>query len=116
MTKGSDAQAADPYDALTSIVAEVVQANAERNDRESRFPRENLEALAAAGWTGVLIDRKYGGLGLGHQAFAATGLVFVMHVGAAQTINLFGDEEQKERWLKPNGKSLLGTYSTSERA
>jgi hypothetical protein len=23
-----------------------------------------------------------------------------MHVGAAQTINLFGNDEQKERWLK----------------
>lgn len=127
MTKENFAPAADPYDDLTRIVAEVVRANAERNDRESRFPRENLEALAAARWTGVLIDRKYGGLGLGHQAFAeaayrigqadaSTGLVFVMHVGAAQTINLFGDEAQKARWLNPDGRSLLGTYSTSERA
>jgi acyl-CoA dehydrogenase len=128
MTKDNIAEAgADPFDALRSIVAEAVQVNAERNDRESRFPRENLDALAAAGWTGVLNDPKYGGLGLNYQAFAeaayrigqadaSTGLVFVMHVGAAQTINLYGDEDQKERWLKPNGKSLLGTYSTSERA
>jgi acyl-CoA dehydrogenase len=39
-----------------------------------------------------------------------------MHVGAAQTINLFGNDNQRERWLKPNGRHLLGTYSTSERA
>ena len=50
------------------------------------------------------------------QADASTGLVYVMHVGAAQTINLFGNDDQKERWLKPNGRHLLGTYSTSERA
>jgi alkylation response protein AidB-like acyl-CoA dehydrogenase len=40
----------------------------------------------------------------------------VMHVGAAQTVNLFGNADQKDRWLKPNGRHLLGTYSTSERA
>ena len=40
-----------------------------------------------------------------------------MHVGAAQTINLYGAHDQKLRWLKPqDGRYLLGTYSTSERA
>jgi alkylation response protein AidB-like acyl-CoA dehydrogenase len=94
MTKENYAQAgADPYEALTGIVADVVRVNAERNDQESRFPRENLDALAAAGWTGVLNDPKYGGLGLTYQAFAeaayrigqadaSTGLIYVMHVGA----------------------------------
>jgi alkylation response protein AidB-like acyl-CoA dehydrogenase len=74
-----------------------------------------------------LNEPRFGGLGLGHadfaeaayrigQADASTGLIYVMHVGAAQTINLFGNDDQKERWLKPNGPHLLGTYSTSERA
>ncbi|MGP8233547.1 MAG: acyl-CoA dehydrogenase family protein [Methylovirgula sp.] len=119
---------ADPYQELNEIVANVVREHAQRNDAESRFPRENLEALAAAGWTGVLVDRKHGGLGLDHVAFAeasyrigqadaSTGLVYVMHVGAAQTINLYGNEDQKQRWLTPHhGRHLLGTYSTSERA
>ncbi len=117
----------DAYGALARVIAEVIHVHAERNDKEGRFPRENLEALAATGWTGVLVDRKYGGLGFDHQAFAeaayrigqadaSTGLVYVMHVGAAQTINLFGNEDQKQRWLKTNGRHLLGTYSTSERA
>ncbi|MFK4381248.1 hypothetical protein [Bradyrhizobium sp. USDA 223] len=39
-----------------------------------------------------------------------------MHVGAAQTINLFGNDDQKECWLNTNNGALLGTYSTSERA
>jgi acyl-CoA dehydrogenase len=39
-----------------------------------------------------------------------------MHVGAAQTINLFGNDDQKERWLNAKNGGLLGTYSTSERA
>ncbi|ABQ36343.1 MULTISPECIES: acyl-CoA dehydrogenase family protein [Bradyrhizobium] len=116
-----------PYSQLDAIVADVIKANADRNDREGRFPRENLLALAEAGWTGVLNDPRFGGLGLGHvdfaeaayrigQADASTGLVYVMHVGAAQTINLFGTDDQKERWLKADNGRLLGTYSTSERA
>ncbi|WP_247436113.1 acyl-CoA dehydrogenase family protein [Bradyrhizobium sp. 139] len=73
------------------------------------------------------MNESFGGLGLGHvdfaeaayrigQADASTGLVYVMHVGAAQTISLFGNDDQKERWLQANNGALLGTYSTSERA
>ncbi|PAY03372.1 MULTISPECIES: acyl-CoA dehydrogenase family protein [Bradyrhizobium] len=117
----------DVYARLDAAIDATVKVHADRNDRESRFPRENLRALAEAGWTGVLNEPQFGGLGLGHldfaeaayrigQADASTGLIYVMHVGAAQTINLFGNTDQKERWLKANNGGLLGTYSTSERA
>ncbi|MGY8635648.1 acyl-CoA dehydrogenase family protein [Bradyrhizobium sp. 14AA] len=117
----------DVYSRLDAAINATVKANADRNDLESRFPRENLTALAEAGWTGVLTEPRFGGLGLGHvdfaeaayrigQADASTGLVYIMHVGAAQTINLFGSDDQKERWLKTRNGGLLGTYSTSERA
>ncbi|NEU99621.1 acyl-CoA dehydrogenase family protein [Bradyrhizobium uaiense] len=117
----------DVYARLDAAIDATVKVNADRNDRESRFPRENLRALAEAGWTGVLNEPQFGGLGLGHldfaeaayrigQADASTGLIYVMHVGAAQTINLFGNTDQKERWLKASNGGLLGTYSTSERA
>lgn len=117
----------DVYARLDAAIDATVKVNADRNDRESRFPRENLRALAEAGWTGVLNEPQFGGLGLSHvdfaeaayrigQADASTGLVYVMHVGAAQTINLFGNADQKERWLKASNGGLLGTYSTSERA
>lgn len=115
------------FEALDRVIAETIAKNAEPNDAEGRFPRENLDALAAIGWTGVLNERRFGGLQFGNVEFAeaafrigkadaSTGLVYVMHVGAAQTINLFGNDDQKSRWLKGNGKFLLGTYSTSERA
>src|SRR4029079_1103564 len=67
------------------------------------------------------------GLGLDHVAFAivaeeigracpSSALVYVMHVGAAQTILLYGNDEQKQRWLLPARLGLIGTYSTSEKA
>ena len=117
----------DHFSKLDAVIESTVKVNADRNDLEGRFPRDNLDALAAAGWTGVLNEPRFGGLGLSHidfaeaayrigQADASTGLVYVMHVGAVQTINLFGNDDQKERWLMAKNGGLLGTYSTSERA
>ncbi len=112
---------------IRSLVSEVIRPNAERIDREGSFPRENLTALAKAGWNGVLLPKELGGLGLDHVAFAiaaeeigracaSTALVYVMHVGAAQTVALYGDDDQKKRWLLPARDGVIGTYSTSEKA
>ena len=114
-------------DEVREIVETVVRPRAEQIDREGVFPRENLQALAKHGWNGVLIPEKWGGLGLNHVAFsvaaaeiakgcASTALVYVMHVGAAQTIHLYGNDDQKRRWLEPVRNGLIGTYSTSEKA
>lgn len=112
---------------IRTLVETVIKPRAEATDRDGVFPRENLQALAEAGWNGVLIPERWEGRGLDHAAFAiaaeeigkgcaSTSLVYVMHVGAVQTITLYGNDDQKERWLKPVRKGLIGTYSTSERA
>jgi len=112
---------------IRALVERVIAPNAERTDRDGIFPRDNLVALARAGWTGVLLPESLGGLELDHVAFAiateeigrvcaSTALVYVMHVGAAQTILLFGNDEQKARWLARTREGLVGTYSTSEKA
>jgi len=113
--------------AIRGIVDEVIRPNAERTDAEGTFPRANLAALGRAGWNGVLLPKELGGLGLDHVAFAiaaeeigracaSTALVYVMHVGAAQTIALYGNDDQKRRWLAPARDGVIGTYSTSEKA
>lgn len=119
------------YDAYRSqirtIVDDVIRPNADRVDRDGVFPRENLTALARAGHNGVLLPRDLGGLGLDHVAFAiaaeeiaracaSTALVYVMHVGAAQTVALYGTDDQKRRWLGAARDGVIGTYSTSEKA
>ncbi|GBF74390.1 acyl-CoA dehydrogenase [Paenibacillus sp. 598K] len=112
---------------IRDIVDKIIKPRAEATDREGTFPRLNLQALAEAGWNGVLIPERWGGRGLDHVAFAiaaeeigkgcpSTSLVYVMHVGAVQTIALYGNDDQKERWLKPVRSGSVGTYSTSERA
>src|SRR5687768_1480901 len=73
---------------IRELVDELIRPNADRNDREGRFPAENLKALADAGWNGVLFPEELDGLGLDHVAFAiaaeeiasadaSTGLVYV---------------------------------------
>ena len=112
---------------VREIVNDVIRPNAERVDQEGVFPRENLQALARAGYNGVLAAKEYGGLGLDHVAFAiaaeeigsacaSTALVYVMHVGAVQTIALYGNDDQKRRWLSSAREGKIGTYSTSEKA
>jgi alkylation response protein AidB-like acyl-CoA dehydrogenase len=112
---------------IRRLVDEVIRPNAERNDREGRYPRENLDALARAGYGGVLFPKELDGLGLDHVAFAivaeeigsadaSTGLIYVMHVSAAQTIFLFGTDDQRERWVKSARQGAIGTFSTSEKA
>ena len=112
---------------IRSLVDEVIRPRAEITDRDGVFPRANLDALARAGWNGVLLPTALGGRGLDHVAFAiaaeeigracaSTALIYVMHVGAAQTILLYGNDDQQRRWLAPARDGLLGTYSTSEKA
>lgn len=112
---------------IRRLVDEVIRPHADKHDREGSFPRENLEALAAAGWNGILFPEELGGLGLDHVSFAivaeeianadaSTALIYVMHVSAAQTIFLFGNDDQRERWVKAARQGAIGTFSTSEKA
>jgi alkylation response protein AidB-like acyl-CoA dehydrogenase len=77
-------------------VAQLAAAAAEV-DREARFPRASLEALAGAGWLGLGVPERFGGPGGGPDEIAAaieevasacasTGMVYVMHVVAVQTL------------------------------
>ncbi|WP_053372120.1 acyl-CoA dehydrogenase family protein [Paenibacillus sp. FJAT-27812] len=112
---------------IRRIVDERIRPNAERIDEEGRFPKENLQALADEGWNSILIPKEYDGLGLDYTAFSlaaeeigkgcpSTSLIYVMHVGAAQTVAYYGTEDQKQRWLKPVRKGAIATHSMSEKA
>ncbi len=60
------------YDTIRRQIREFVETDikprAETIDREGAFPRENLLALAEAGWNSVLIPEQWGGQGLDHVA------------------------------------------------
>ena len=83
--------------ARTQLPLEGIGGRAGRVDREARFPRESVDELAAAGALGLAVPEPFGGVGAGPVevaeaieavagACASTGMVFVMHVVAMQTL------------------------------
>jgi hypothetical protein len=113
--------------AVRELAHSVVQPLAAEVDREHRFPDEAIKAAAGAGLMGVLIPREYGGAGLDALAFAicieelahacaATAVIIDVHTSVGtEPILLFGDEEQKRRWLPQLASGeLLGAFALTE--
>jgi alkylation response protein AidB-like acyl-CoA dehydrogenase len=79
---------------------------------EITYPREFVEKLAAKNLRGIRFPKKYGGRGMSWVAdVAATeeigclgmalGCAFVMPSIVGEALNVFGTEEQKQKYLKP---------------
>ena len=107
----------------------VVRPLAAEVDRKHRFPEEGVRAAAESGLMGVLIPREYGGAGLDALAFAicieelaqacaSTAVIVDVHTSVGtEPILLFGDEEQKKRWLPQLASgALLGAFALTEPA
>lgn len=82
-------------------------------DREADIPRDVILGLGKIGVLGATISRKYGGRGLLQQNYCrvmeviggrcASTAVFVNahHSIGLRALELFGTDEQRERWMKP---------------
>jgi alkylation response protein AidB-like acyl-CoA dehydrogenase len=128
-----DLELAPEHASLRAAVREVAQASvqpfAAEVDRDHRFPDEAVRAVTDAGLMGVLIPREYGGAGLDALAFAicieelaqacaATAVIVDVHTSVGtEPILLFGDDEQKRRWLpRLASGELLGAFALTEPA
>ena len=113
--------------AVREIAQGVVRPLAAEVDRDHRFPAEAIEAASRAGLMGVLIPARYGGAGLDALAFtlcieelaqacASTAVIVDVHTSVGtEPILLFGDDEQRRRWLPSLAKGeLLGAFALSE--
>jgi alkylation response protein AidB-like acyl-CoA dehydrogenase len=88
-----------------------IAPNAQRWDREERFPTELVPKLASMGLLGIRIPEEYGGSGMDTQAYAicveeiarvdgSTALTVASHNGLGTGhVLAFGTEEQKRRYL-----------------
>ena len=98
-------------------------------DSRHRFPEEAVRAVTEAGLMGVLIPREYGGAGLDALAFAicieelaracaSTAVIVDVHTSVGtEPILLFGDAEQKRRWLPRLATGeILGAFALTEPA
>lgn len=96
-------------------------------DRESRFPREIIDKMAALDLFALPFSEKYGGTGDGYLAYviaveeisracASTGLTYAAHCSiGTEPISLFGSEVQKQQWLVPCAKGeMLAAFGLTE--
>jgi alkylation response protein AidB-like acyl-CoA dehydrogenase len=111
---------------VREIAGDIVAPNAERTDREARWPEEGIRALQAAGLGGLTVPAEFGGLGQGSfgltqvceilgQECASTAMCFGMHCVGAAVLSAKATPYQCERYLKPvvDGRHLT-TLSLSE--
>lgn len=114
---------------VREIAQSVARPLAAEIDAQRRFPLEAVTAVAEAGLMGVLVPREYGGAGLDAVAFAvcieelaqacaSTAVIVDVHTSVGtEPILLFGDREQKKRWLPPMARGeLLGAFALTEPA
>jgi alkylation response protein AidB-like acyl-CoA dehydrogenase len=96
-------------------------------DEIETLPEETIEALAAGGFLGLSIPKEYGGLGLSPSAYArvfaevssmdpSVGVLIGVHCGlGSKAIVLYGNEEQKRRYLPMLARGeTLAAYALTE--
>jgi acyl-CoA dehydrogenase len=113
--------------AVRELAQHSVQPRAAEVDRDHRFPHEAVLAAREAGLMGLLVPREYGGAGMDALGFAicieelaracaSTAVIVDVHTSVGtEPILLFGDEEQKRRWLPGLASGeVLGAFALSE--
>ena len=114
-------------DAVRTFVRERIAPQAASWDKTQRFPREELQGLAALGCYGVAVPEALGGAGLDYLALAiileeiAAGdgatstIVSVNNCPVCSILMAFGNDEQKRRFLQPLARGeMLGAFCLTE--
>lgn len=114
-------------DQIHQFAQDVVAPKAAHNDQSGEFPTDIVKQMGEMGLMGMMVDEKWGGSGLStvtyamameaiSAACASTGVI--MSVNNSLTcypIQAFGNEQQKEKFLKPLATGQkLGCYALSE--
>ncbi|HEV2753063.1 MAG TPA: acyl-CoA dehydrogenase family protein [Solirubrobacteraceae bacterium] len=113
-------------DAVREVAEARVAPAAAEVDRTSRFPEEELRALADVGGLGLLVASEHGGAGGGlstlvrsceavGQACASTGMAFLMHAVASATVGGGGGSRAGDQLARMASGEALGTLAFSER-
>ena len=114
-------------DTVRAFAQERLAPNAARWDREHHFPREELAALGALGALGMVVPDRWQGAGADYVSLAVALEEIAAGDGATSTIVsvqnsvvcgpilAFGNDAQKERYLKPlaSGRKL-GCFCLTE--
>lgn len=114
-------------DAIRAYVQAEIAPHAAAWDKQHHFPGEQLKGLAALGCYGVAVPTEWDGAGLDYLALAvileeiAAGdggtstVVSVNNCPVCSILMAFGNDDQKERFLKPLARGdMLGAFCLTE--
>ena len=114
-------------DAIRAYVQAEIAPHAAAWDKAHHFPAEQLKGLAALGCYGVAVPTEWDGAGLDYLALAvileeiAAGdggtstVVSVNNCPVCSILMAFGNDDQKERFLKPLARGdMLGAFCLTE--
>jgi alkylation response protein AidB-like acyl-CoA dehydrogenase len=114
-------------DAMRSFAQERLAPFAADWDRNHTFPREALKELGALGALGMVVPEQWGGAGMDYMSLvlaleeiaagdgATSTIVSVQNSLACGIPNRYGNDAQKERWLKPLAQGdMLGCFCLTE--
>jgi alkylation response protein AidB-like acyl-CoA dehydrogenase len=114
-------------DAVRAYVQDRIAPQAARWDKEHHFPKAELAGLAKLGCYGVAVPIEYDGAGLDYLALslileeigagdgATSTVVSVNNCPVCSILMAFGNEDQKQRFLKPLARGeMLGAFCLTE--
>jgi butyryl-CoA dehydrogenase len=114
-------------DAVRAYVQDRIAPQAARWDKEHHFPKAELKGLAVLGCYGVAVPTEYDGAGLDYLALsvileeiaagdgATSTVVSVNNCPVCSILMAFGNEDQKQRFLKPLARGdMLGAFCLTE--
>ena len=97
-------------------------------DREGEIPDEVMEGLAKLGAFGIKIPKEYGGLGLSQTNYSRTAMLLGGHcgnltallsahqsIGLPQPLLVFGNEEQKRKYLTRCAAGSVSAFALTEK-
>lgn len=114
-------------DMARQFARERLAPGAAERDRDSRFPAEELREMGELGLLGMVVPEEWGGAGADAVSYAlaieeiaagdgAISTIMSVHnsVGCAPILK-FGNQEQKERYLRPMAAGrMLGAFCLTE--
>ena len=114
-------------DAVRAYVQDRIAPQAAAWDKSHHFPKAELKGLATLGCYGVAVPTEYDGAGLDYLALslileevaagdgATSTVISVNNCPVCSILMAFGNEEQKQRFLKPLARGdMLGAFCLTE--
>ncbi|NOY76457.1 MAG: acyl-CoA dehydrogenase [Calditrichaeota bacterium] len=110
-----------------SFAEDVLAPGAGERDEKEIYPEEGVKQMAELGFLGVTVPEKYGGAGMDYLAYAlimeeiarvdasAAVVIDVNNSLVCDTFLMFGNEEQKQKYLVPLAKGeQLSAFALTE--